>query len=90
VHDRVLAYGDAWFPNHNPDVLERAAKLLARADRPVDLMVMGVPADPRLLEAYERAGFRRVVHWLPSTGHGPLLRALDTWETAVADYLGQT
>ena len=58
VLDRVLAFGDAWFPNHAPEgILERAAELRARADRPVDLMVMGVPADPQVLEAYAAAGF---------------------------------
>jgi hypothetical protein len=67
VLDRVLAFGDAWFPNHAPDgILERAAELRSRADRPVDLMVMGVPADARALETYANAGFRRALHWLPS------------------------
>ena len=62
VLDRVLAFGDAWFPNYARDgVLERAAELQARAERPIDLMAMGIPADPRELERYARAGFRRVV-----------------------------
>jgi len=44
VLDRVLAFGDAWFPNHDRGgVLDRAAELRARADRPVGLMVMGGP-----------------------------------------------
>src|SRR6476469_6517932 len=73
VLDRVLAFGDAWFPNHAPEgILERAAELRSRADRPVDLMVMGVPADARTLEAYANAGFRRALHWLPSAPSGPV------------------
>ena len=37
VLDRVLAFGDAWFPNYAPDgILERAAELRSRADRPVE------------------------------------------------------
>ena len=57
VLDRVLAFGDAWFPNHAPEgILERAAELRSRADRPVDLMVMGVPADAKVLEATPRPG----------------------------------
>ena len=89
VLDRVLAFGDAWFPNHAPDgILERAAELRSRADRPVDLMVMGVPADARVLEAYASAGFRRAVHWLPSAPRGPVERALDRYETAIAELYG--
>jgi probable F420-dependent oxidoreductase len=89
VLDRVLAFGDAWFPNHAPEgILERAAELRSRADRPVDLMVMGVPADARALEAYANAGFRRALHWLPSAPRGPVERALDRYETAIAELYG--
>ena len=90
VLDRVLAFGDAWFPNYaRGGVLEPCAELRARAERPIDLMVMGVPADPRVLEQFEQAGFRRAVHWLPSAGRGPVERALERFETAVADFHGQ-
>jgi probable F420-dependent oxidoreductase len=61
VEDRVLAFGDAWFPNHSPDVIER----------------------------YVSAGFRRVVHWLPSAGLGPVERALDYYESAIAEVYGE-
>ena len=90
VLDRVLAVGDAWFPNHTRGgVFERAEQLRRRAERPIDLMVMGVPADPRVLELYQAAGFRRAVHWLPSAGLGPIERALDRFETAVAELHGE-
>jgi len=90
VLDRVLAIGDAWFPNHAAEgILDRAAELRARADRPVALMVMGVPADPRVLEAYANAGFQRAVHWLPSAPRGPVERALDAYERAVAVFNGE-
>jgi hypothetical protein len=85
----VLAFGDAWFPNHAPAVLERARELRARAERHVDLMVMGVPADPRVLEQYEQAGFQRVVHWLPSYPRGPVEQALEEWESAIAELHGE-
>src|SRR5580658_1216404 len=76
VLDRVLAFGDAWMPNYGPaDIIERSAELRARADRPISLQVMGIPADPREIEAYAAAGFERVVHWLPSAGRGPVERA---------------
>jgi probable F420-dependent oxidoreductase len=90
VLDRVLAFGDAWFPNHSRgDILDRAKELRSRADRPVGLQVMGVPADPRVLEAYEKAGFARAVHWLPSAPRGPVERAMDTFEAAVAEMHGE-
>jgi probable F420-dependent oxidoreductase len=89
VLDRVLAFGDGWIPNHaDPDVLKRAPELRARADRPIDLMVMGVPSDAKVLESYERAGFSRVLPWLPSTALGPLERAMDRFETAMAELHG--
>jgi probable F420-dependent oxidoreductase len=90
VLDRVLAFGDAWFPNYAPQgILDRAEDLQARADRPVRLMVMGVPADARVLETYAQAGFERAVHWLPSAPRGPVERALDVFETAVAEFQGE-
>ena len=89
VLDRVLAFGDAWFPNHAPQgILDRAKELRARADRPVALMVMGVPADPRVIEAYAEAGFARAVHWLPSAPRGPVEREFDVFEAAVAEFTG--
>jgi probable F420-dependent oxidoreductase len=89
VFDRVLAFGDAWMPNYAPSgILERAAQLRATADRPISLQVMGMPADPKALDTYAAAGFDRVVHWLPSAARGPVERALDAWETAIADFTG--
>jgi probable F420-dependent oxidoreductase len=90
VIDRVLAFGDAWMPNHARNhILDRASELTVRADRPIDLMVMGVPADARVIADYERAGFRRVIHWLPSAGLGPVEAALDRFEAAVAEAHGE-
>ena len=90
VLDRVLAFGDAWFPNHARNgILDRAAELRQRADRPVGLMVMGVPADAKVLEQYAAAGFARAVHWLPSARRGPVEQALDRYEAAVAEFNGE-
>jgi probable F420-dependent oxidoreductase len=88
VFDRVLAFGDAWFPNHAPGIPDRAKELRARADRPVRLMVMGVPADPRVIEEYAAAGFSRAVHWLPSAPNAPVQRAFDAFEAAIAEFTG--
>lgn len=90
VLDRVLAFGDAWFPNHAPEgILDRAQELRERADRPVELMVMGVPADPAVLERYERAGFRRAVHWVPSAHRSVVERGMERWEAAIAELHGE-
>jgi len=90
VEDRVLDFGDAWFPNYAPEgIRDRAAALRGRAERPVELMVMGIPADPRELERYARAGFRRAVHWLPSAPRGPVEREMDAFEAAVTEFRGR-
>ena len=89
VLDRVLAFGDAWMPNYTPEgILERAAALRDRAERPISLQVMGMPNDPKAIGAYESAGFDRVVHWLPSAGRGPVERELDAWESAITEFTG--
>ncbi|GMA88375.1 hypothetical protein GCM10025868_36250 [Angustibacter aerolatus] len=92
VEDRVLAYGDGWFPNHLPDdsVLPRWTALRERAERPLTLSVLSAPADPRVLEQYAEAGATRVLRWLPSyPGGGPIERALDEWAQAIADLHGE-
>jgi len=90
VLDRVLAYGDAWFPNHaRGNVLERIPELRSRADRHIPVHVMGVPAETAVLEAYERAGVTRALHWLPSAARGAVEEALGRFERAVADLHGE-
>ena len=41
------------------------------------------------VEEYAAAGFRRAVHLLPSAPRGPFERALDRFETAVAEFRGE-
>jgi probable F420-dependent oxidoreductase len=91
VADRVRSFGDGWMPNYarGGDVIKRAQDLVASADRPIDLTAMGVPADARVIAELEDAGFRRVVHWLPSAAQGPVERALDAFEAAVAEANGE-
>ncbi len=90
VLDRVLRFGDAWLPNYvGDDLLGRAHELWSRAERPIDVMVMGVPAKPAVLEEFEKAGVRRVVRWIPSAGLGPVERALERWEGAIAELHGE-
>jgi probable F420-dependent oxidoreductase len=88
VLDRVLAFGDGWFPHFSPGTLERAAELRARADRPIELHIIGMPADPKAIEQAREAGARRALLWLPTGPAGAVERALEEWETAIADYIG--
>jgi probable F420-dependent oxidoreductase len=90
VLDRVLAFGDAWFPNYGPvDLLDRIRELQARAERPIEVQVMGAPADPLALAELAEAGVRRVVHWVPSAARGPVERSLDRFESALAELHGE-
>jgi probable F420-dependent oxidoreductase len=90
VIDRVLAFGDAWFPNYAPEgVLDRADELGARAERPIDLMIMGAPADPKAIERVHDSRARRIVHWIPSGGLSKVEAALERWEAAIAEFTGE-
>ncbi len=90
VLDRVLAFGDAWIPLYTGEVvLERWAELRARAERPVEFMVMSAPSDAAVLERLQQAGCRRAVHWVPSAGPGVVEAALQQWEAAIAQFRGE-
>jgi probable F420-dependent oxidoreductase len=89
VIDRVLAFGDAWFPNWTPDILDRAAELRSRAERPIDFMAMGPPADPKVIEELAAAGTRRVSWWLPSGGYSVIEPVLEKVERAIAEFTGE-
>jgi probable F420-dependent oxidoreductase len=93
VLDRVLAFGDAWFPNHaRGTVLERIPELQARAaeaGRAIPVQVIGVPADARMLERYEAAGVERGVFWVPSAARSVVEAAMDRFEAAVAELHGE-
>jgi probable F420-dependent oxidoreductase len=90
VLDRVLEYGDGWFPQwHDRDVLARAAELRARADRPMQLQMLSVPPDPEALEQCAAAGFQRVSLWLPSGPWSVVEPALEKYERAIGELVGR-
>jgi probable F420-dependent oxidoreductase len=92
VLDRVVAFGDGWLAQHgrgDDDLGKRVAELRARTDRPIDVMIMGVPARADALERYAAAGCSRAIHWLPSTGLSGVERALERWEAANAEFTGE-
>jgi probable F420-dependent oxidoreductase len=90
VEDRVLAFGDAWLPNYRGDaeILQRARDLLARAERPVEVHMLGVPADAGEIERVHEAGARRAVRWLRSGSRSVVERELERWEAAIAEFNG--
>jgi probable F420-dependent oxidoreductase len=91
VLDRVLAFGDAWFAEYEAERLsERAGELRARAERPIDLMVTGVPAEAAVLERLHELGARRVVHYVPSGGLAVVEAALARWQCAIAEFTGES
>src|SRR4051812_43342676 len=90
VEDRVLAFGDAWFPNYrgNAEILQRARELLARAERPVEVHMLGVPADAAEIERVHEAGARRAIRWLRSGSRSVVEPDLERWEAAIAEFNG--
>jgi probable F420-dependent oxidoreductase len=85
VLDRVLEYGDAWMPNHANGIVERVGELRERAERPIDVVVMGPPCDAAVLAAYEDAGVTRVLFWLPSARRAVVEAELERVERAMAE-----
>jgi probable F420-dependent oxidoreductase len=98
VLDRVLAYGDGWFPNRIPpddamiarvEELQRRAEEAGRGRIPVSLQIP--PRDPEVLERYERAGVTRTVHMLragDAADAGSAERKLDEWAERIRVYHG--
>ncbi len=98
VHERVLAYGDGWFPNRIPpddamiarvEELQRLGEEAGRGGIPVTLQIP--PRDPRVLEQYERAGVTRAVHMLrpdDAADAGAAERKLDEWAERIRVYTG--
>ncbi len=91
VLDRVLSFGDAWFPNdlRNDTVYERIDELRSRADRRIDIHLVGLSAKPEAIERAAQADVTRVIRWLPSAPRGPIEVALERWERAIADFNGE-
>jgi probable F420-dependent oxidoreductase len=93
VLDRVLAFGDVWFPNWSRGkVLERIPELRERAreaDREIPVYGMSAPSDAGELERMRDAGVERVVHWVPSAGRSVIEADLARFEAAVAELNGE-
>ena len=89
VLDRVLEYGDGWFPRWNEnDLFERITELRARADRPMQVQVISAPSDPKALEKLADAGVQRALAWLPSGPWSTIEPQLEKWERAIGELTG--
>jgi probable F420-dependent oxidoreductase len=90
VLDRVLEYGDGWFPQwHDRDLFARIGELRSRADRYLQVQVLSVPPDPKALEQLADAGVDRASMWLPSGPWSRIERRLEKWEAAIAEMTGE-
>jgi probable F420-dependent oxidoreductase len=88
VLDRVLAFGDSWFPNYRALDDDRVAELRSRAERPIDVDVIGMPPKAEAIERCARLGVRRASIWLPTGGRSTVERNLEKWEAAIAEFTG--
>jgi len=89
VLDRVLAFGDGWLPNYTGEgLIPRIAELQARAERPIEVDVLGMPPQARALELVRDAGVRRALHWLPTGSSATVEAALENWEAAIVELNG--
>jgi alkanesulfonate monooxygenase SsuD/methylene tetrahydromethanopterin reductase-like flavin-dependent oxidoreductase (luciferase family) len=75
--------------NHGTDPRTGIAELRARADRLIQVQVLSVPPDPKVLEQLEGAGVHRVARWLPSGPWSVVEPGLETWEQAIAALTGR-
>jgi probable F420-dependent oxidoreductase len=93
VLERVVKYGDAWYPNFLGDddkMIARIEKLRALGEEagrgaiPTTLQVAPTEADR--LARFAAAGVTRIVWYLPSSGRDAIERALDRYAAAVEAY----
>ena len=87
VLDRVLAFGDAWFPPAYDDdiILGQVETLRDRADREIPVTLNVAPTDPARLERYAAAGIERVVFEVPQVPRGDVERRLEAIRAAMGD-----
>jgi alkanesulfonate monooxygenase SsuD/methylene tetrahydromethanopterin reductase-like flavin-dependent oxidoreductase (luciferase family) len=96
VLDRVLAYGDGWFPNriggeeHNIPRIEELQRRAKEAGRdPIPVTIQIPPRDPESLRRYEAAGVTRTVHMLRPEDAADTAKAeakLDEWVERIRVY----
>jgi probable F420-dependent oxidoreductase len=89
VLDRVLRYGDGWFPNSADGLSERIAELRARGAEAgrdhIPVTYFGAPAKLSVVERLAQAGVDRVLFMLPSAARDEVERVADEAAAVAAD-----
>ena len=52
-------------------------------------MAIGLPPKAAALQELIDAGFQRAIHWIPSGNRSVVERALERWESAIAEVTGE-
>jgi probable F420-dependent oxidoreductase len=93
VAERVLAYGDEWYPNRLGDhdkFIARIVKMRRRAreeaGREIGVTLQLAPLEPKGIEEFEEAGVHRSLWYLPSAGQDAVEKAFDTYTAAKDSY----
>ena len=91
--ERVLAFGDEWFPNRvgsDEQMIGRCrelARLAAEAGRePIPVTLALMPRDPARIAAFAEVGVHRGVYWLPAGGPDAVEAAMDRVAAAAEAY----
>jgi probable F420-dependent oxidoreductase len=93
VLDRVLAYGDEWLPNPQPDeeLIARVGELEARAAEVgrerIPVTVMGMAPDAARIDRLGQAGVDRVVFWLPPESPASVEQGFDRYVAVMEQFL---
>jgi probable F420-dependent oxidoreductase len=93
VVERVMAYGDGWFPQPGRATHEEFMGRLEELRRAADAAGRGLPEitafgakpDPSVIEDYAAAGVTRTVFWLPSVQEDQLSGSFDK----IAERIGE-
>ncbi len=91
VLERVVRYGDAWFPSlvggkeEGLDLrIQELQKLAADAGRgPIPVSLNGAPTDPERLARYAEWGIERVTFFIPSAGRAEIETRMDEIDAAM-------
>ena len=93
VLDRVLAYGDEWFPNRQHDLEARIAELQRRAGEAgraqIPVTLFGAEPEREAIERYTAAGVTRCLFRLPSSSSDEVTSLVDELGELVAPLSGE-